>query len=188
MADISKITLPDSSEYNIKDATARSIANGKSTVSVSQTLTSGTEIGSVTVDGTATKLYAPQGGSADALTDPEIDEAVDAAFVSSGNTVTISLTNPINGSSFGSCTIFTYDGSEDVEQVGSIESPTGETTVVIPSSMYGLDVACSGTSLSWGSVECSGGVEYIGIDQFGGQIFRVTGDGAIIIDGNDYDD
>ena len=63
MADISKITLPDSSEYNIKDATARSIANGKSTVSVSQTLTSGTEIGSVTVDGTATKLYAPQGGT-----------------------------------------------------------------------------------------------------------------------------
>lgn len=63
MADISKITLPDSSEYNIKDATARSIANGKSTVSVSQTLTSGTEIGSVTVDGTATKLYAPQVGT-----------------------------------------------------------------------------------------------------------------------------
>lgn len=82
MADISKITLPDSSEYNIKDATARSIANGKSTVSVSQTLTSGTEIGSVTVNGTATTLYAPQGGgSVDALTDPEIDEAVEAAFV-----------------------------------------------------------------------------------------------------------
>lgn len=32
---------------------------GGSTVSVSQTLTSGTEIGSVSVDGTATKLYAP---------------------------------------------------------------------------------------------------------------------------------
>lgn len=32
---------------------------GGSTVSVSQTLTSGTEIGSISVDGTATKLYAP---------------------------------------------------------------------------------------------------------------------------------
>lgn len=34
-------------------------SSGGSTVSVSQTLTSGTEIGSVSVDGTATKLYAP---------------------------------------------------------------------------------------------------------------------------------
>lgn len=82
MADISKITLPDSSEYNIKDATARSIANGKSTVSVSQTLTSGTEIAKVTVNGTATALYAPSGG--DILTD---------SYNASTKTVTLSILN-----------------------------------------------------------------------------------------------
>ena len=35
---------------------------GGSTVAVTQTLTSGTEIASISVDGTATKLYAPDGG------------------------------------------------------------------------------------------------------------------------------
>lgn len=38
-------------------------SGGGSTVTVTPTLTSGTEIGSITVDGTATKLYAPEGGS-----------------------------------------------------------------------------------------------------------------------------
>lgn len=33
--------------------------------SVTQTLTSGTEIATVTIDGTATKLYAPSGGSSE---------------------------------------------------------------------------------------------------------------------------
>lgn len=45
---------------------AYDLANSKSTVSVSQTISSGTEIGSVTVNGTATKLYAPSGGGAEA--------------------------------------------------------------------------------------------------------------------------
>ena len=38
------------------------VAVGGSTVAVTQTLTSGTEIASISVDGTATKLYAPEGG------------------------------------------------------------------------------------------------------------------------------
>lgn len=62
MADLSKIMTPNGTTYNIKDETARSIANGKSTVSVSQTLSSGTAIASVTVDGASTTLYAPSGG------------------------------------------------------------------------------------------------------------------------------
>jgi hypothetical protein len=82
MADLSKIMIPNGTTYTIKDETARELADSKSEVSVSQTLTSGTEIGSVTVDGTVTKLYAPQGGgSVDALTDAEIEAAVDGAFV-----------------------------------------------------------------------------------------------------------
>lgn len=59
MADISKITLPDNVTYNIKDTTARNLAGGKSSVSVYQTLTSGTKIGGVVIDGTDTSLYTP---------------------------------------------------------------------------------------------------------------------------------
>lgn len=36
--------------------------------SVTQTLTSGTEIATVTIDGTSTKLYAPAGGGLPAVT------------------------------------------------------------------------------------------------------------------------
>lgn len=140
-------------------------------------------------DGTGIRLWTGSASSgATAMTDAEVNTAVDDAFVSSGNTVTISLTNPIHGSLFTRCVIYTYDGSETVEQVGSIDSPTGETTVVIPSSMYGLSVDCDGVSFSWGSIECSGGVELIGSDVLDNRVFRVVGDGAIIIDGNDYDD
>lgn len=46
---------------------------GVSSVSVTQKLTSGTEIGSVTVNGTATKLYAPNGG----LGSQEVEDIVD---------------------------------------------------------------------------------------------------------------
>lgn len=42
---------------------AYDLANSKSEVSVSQTLTTGTEIGSVTINGTSTSLYAPNSGS-----------------------------------------------------------------------------------------------------------------------------
>lgn len=70
---------------------AYDLANGKSTVSVSQTLTSGTAIGSVTVDGTATTLYAPSGSTDEALTDAEIEEAVDDAFPSYNLTTTSNL-------------------------------------------------------------------------------------------------
>lgn len=61
--------IPTSLSELSEDATHRTATdtekqtwNNKSTVSVSQTLTSGTEVGSVTVDGTETKLYAPSGG------------------------------------------------------------------------------------------------------------------------------
>lgn len=46
------------SAYDLAN-TANTTANSKSTVSVSQTLSSGTEVGTVTVDGTTTTFYAP---------------------------------------------------------------------------------------------------------------------------------
>ena len=63
MADISKVTLPNGDTYDIKDATARATASGKSTVSVDRKTTSGTNIFDITIDNTTTQIYAPSGGS-----------------------------------------------------------------------------------------------------------------------------
>lgn len=77
MADISSIVATDGTTYNIKDTTARNTANGKSTVTVSQVLSSGTNIATVTVDGTTTNVY----NGVTALTDAEIEEAVEDAEI-----------------------------------------------------------------------------------------------------------
>ena len=65
------------------DGTATTLyaPSGGDIVTVQQTLASGTEIGGVTVNGTQTKLYAPSGGSTEALTDAEIEEAVEEANI-----------------------------------------------------------------------------------------------------------
>lgn len=62
MADISKVTLPNGTTYDIKDATARSTASGKSTVSIDRKTSSGTNIFDITIDNTTTPIYAPSGG------------------------------------------------------------------------------------------------------------------------------
>lgn len=83
MADISKVTLPDGNSYDIKDTTARNTASGKSTVSVSQIVSSGENIADITIDGNTTHIYAPSGGDYILIYDPlssvgyaEIGEAV----------------------------------------------------------------------------------------------------------------
>lgn len=65
-----------------------------SQVSYSQTLSAGTEIGQITIDGSATTIYAPQGGSSeqnyvivDALSDVTEPHQGMEAFVRSGNTI-----------------------------------------------------------------------------------------------------
>ena len=66
--------------YEYKDGAIRlwtNAAAGGSTVSVTQTVTSGTELATVTVDNIGTKIYAP---SYSALTTQEIEDAVDAAY------------------------------------------------------------------------------------------------------------
>ncbi len=110
-------------------------ADTKSTVSVSQTLTSGTEIGSVTVDGTATTLYAPSGGSAEALTDPEIEEAVEDAFVSATFSIAdeYSMTRSItNDGSYG-VNVTTKISEADAGSAVTFAVPT-ETSVGVSTS------------------------------------------------------
>lgn len=67
----------------------------KSTVTVQQTLTSGTEIGGVTVNGTQTKLYVPSGSSDEAMTTAEVDTAVEDAFVNHAITANTGAYNSI---------------------------------------------------------------------------------------------
>lgn len=57
MADITQINV-NGTDYNIKDTTS-----GYSTVSVTQVVSSGTNIADITVDGTTTHLYASGGSS-----------------------------------------------------------------------------------------------------------------------------
>ena len=57
--------------------------------SVTQTLTSGTEIATVTIDGTATKLYAPEGGGGSTVTvTPILTSGTQTATISVDGTST----------------------------------------------------------------------------------------------------
>lgn len=172
---------------------AYDLADSKSIVSVTQTLSSGTEIGSVTVDGVSTPLYAPSGGgSAEALTDAEIEAAVTTGLLGASKTVTITLTDPSSPSAFESCTIYellSYEGGIPSlgSQVGSISSPTGSTEVEIDGSVYGLMVSCSGGLVAGGYSTCTGDV--ISIDDRNGIfVYEVNGDGAVEITQIDWDD
>lgn len=143
---------------------------------------------------------AAASGSADeALTDAEIEDAVDAAFVESGYTVTVSLTNPVSASDFRSCNIYELidnhvdaAGSYDnLQLLDTIDSADGNVTVSIPSTSFGIRVwpdGNCGASPPQGGISVTGGVEFVKIDSTGGTIFKVTDDGTAVLDGIDYGD
>lgn len=69
---------------------AYDLADSKSVVSVSQTLSSGTEVGKVTVDGTTTTLYAPPGGDVNVQANwTENDPTADSYIQNKPTTVSI---------------------------------------------------------------------------------------------------
>ena len=108
-------------------------------------------------------------------------------------TVTISLTNPVNATSFtGGYIDELY--SDDLHDTGTtlatINSPTSTTTVTVSGGIYGIQLVLSGyypAYLGSGYVTCSGGVS-LGDSDNGAANFAVTGDGTIIVDGFDYND
>lgn len=113
--------------------------------------------------------------------------------VPSGYTVTVSLTNPVNESGFSGCDIcgaLSNDVYDWGEQIGSISSATGSTSVSVDSSNYGIIVIVRGTSVStdMSMCSCTGGVSAEDTDYSGAILFHVTGNGTITIDGVDYDD
>lgn len=108
----------------------------------------------------------------------------------SGYTVTVSLTNPVNGGLFSSCAIWeclSDDPYDTGNQIGSITSPTGTTTVTTTS--YGISVWIRGTSvgIDVSGISCTGGVAYSNEYYEDAAAFVVTGNGTVTIDGVDYD-
>ncbi len=76
--------MPVLKQLRVDDVTYDTVGEA----SVTQVVGTGTKIATVTIDGTATDLYAPSGGSSEAMTDAEIEAAVEAAEVS--HTITLS--------------------------------------------------------------------------------------------------
>lgn len=86
-----EINFLDSAKSNIQgqlDSALNSI-NGKSSVSISNNLTSGEKIATISIDGTETDLYAPEGGgNGDSYTLP-IATAAELGGVKSGGDITV---------------------------------------------------------------------------------------------------
>ena len=133
-----------------------------------------------------------------AMTDQEIETAVDAGWAAFpptpvSNVVTISLTNPNHASDFGSCTIYGLDAddpSSNPTQIGVINSPTGSTTVYTNQPYILVHVTGTGVSMPYNttSMITSGGVNWdTKIWGTGNAIFEVTSNGTITINGINYD-
>lgn len=115
--------------------------------------------------------------------------------------VAIFLTNPSDSEYFHWFCIteqITSDGWQDHPPSGDgsytyISSPTGATIVKIDTSSYGFRCEIDGgpDGAVWPNdnhFTCTGGVTHVGINSWGEEVFQVTGDGTVIIDGIIWND
>ena len=151
-------------------------------------LVSGTNIKTINGDSLLGSGNLAVGGSV-TMEDTAVDAAVGAAWPL--HNVTITLTNPDSSSSFTCCTIYelTSSSSEGL-QIGSIDSPTGSTTVSIDSFSYGIRLSLRGSDVYPGTSTISGDIEETGIyDGFSAYMqYSVAGSGTITIDGISWND
>lgn len=75
--------MPVLKQLRVDDVTYDTVGEA----SVTQVVSTGTKIATIAIDGTSTDLYAPSGGSSEAMTDAEVEAAVEAAEVS--HTITL---------------------------------------------------------------------------------------------------
>lgn len=129
-----------------------------------------------------------QGGTDEALTDEEVEDAVDEAF--SSYTVSISFTNPINDQNFAGGFVYemlTSEPSDTGEDIGEIDSSTWSEEVTVNSSVFGVEINLYvGGTMTFPPI-CTGGVSYVGTNGNSIWYFEVVGNGTITIDGIDYD-
>ena len=105
--------------------------------------------------------------------------------------VTVSLTNPAHSSRFRSCTIYealSDDPYDYGSTLGTISTATGNTTVQVQSTVYGIIVKLSGTSVyvDTGDISVTGGVTFSQYDDDSSVVFAVTADGTATLSGIDY--
>lgn len=110
----------------------------------------------------------------------------------SSKTVTVSLTNPLNPSNAANpaCKIFEWYASGGTgDQIGSIASPTGSTTVEVGNDVPGIYVEFYGTyvAVRYDGCSCTGGAIRNDYYERAYSII-VIDDGAVVIDSVDYDD
>lgn len=143
MADLSKLKLPDNSEYNLKDATARDgLANKQ------DTLVSGTNIktinnesllgsGNITIQGSGDSLPDQTGHNGDILstdgTDPYWMDVSEATSIAIDTTVTPDSSNLITSGAV----------STAISNVDALPSQSGQS---------GKYLTTNGTSASWAAV------------------------------------
>lgn len=103
--------------------------------------------------------------------------------------VTVSLTNPSNPSAFDVCEIHLYDPSSSMDLIQTITSPTGNATVTVPNSVYGIILYFVGLTVNVykATTTVTGGVQY-SITEVDTVIVEVTANGTITLDGVEYDD
>ena len=87
--------------------------------SVTQVVSSGTKIATVTIDGTGTDIYAPSAPAPTAMTEQEVSDAVDAGWL--GTQYDITITNE-----FG----LAYDPSDTSFTTPITKAPEGATVYV----------------------------------------------------------
>lgn len=185
----------DSGFITSAQAPVQSVNGQTGAVTVQATLVSGTNIKTVNNESLlgSGNITIQGGGGGTALTDQEIEDAVDDAFKS----VTIYLTNPSNPSDFSSFKVYIvsqeYDNYWDADankgaEIASIDSPTGSVEFTWDSSNYGIVTIATGAYVGSGSVNTTGGATLIDSNSEGGEFFSITGESTIIIDGIDYDD
>ena len=125
----------------------------------------------------------------------------------SGYTVSISLTNPfpIGVEEFVSCVVYQINSThldefgfyDDLTEIGSINSPTGSTSVKVADTAFAIMVCgdSTGMGVSPGTVQVTGDVVELGFQPkpypdiaYLNLSFTVAGNGTITIDGIDWND
>lgn len=128
-------------------------------------------------------------------------------YHTTGYSVSISLTNPypIGVEDFESCTIYQlnsthldeYDRYDDFTEIGSIDSPTGSTSVKVPDNVLSVLVVCNSTGMgiSYGSIQVTGDITSHGYAEppypdigLLNMLFTVAGNGTITVDGINWND
>lgn len=109
--------------------------------------------------------------------------------VSSGYTVTVSLTNPRNASYFSGCVIksCSYEYDVDGAEIGTITSATGSTEVTVTTEHIYVEI--KGSNTAGANITITGNIEEYGYGEYPIMVWYViSGNGTITFDNVNYDD